>query len=149
MRFLLIDRISSLKPGEAATGIKNVTMSEDFLAHHFPDRPIMPGLLIIEALVQLADWLIRVGSDFKQLGLATSFDRAKFRRVVRPGDQLLLEVNIQSQDDSSVLIKGKAYVQTTLVASCNFTLTLHPIDSYLSPKEAERIYQMIIQHEES
>ena len=143
MRFLLIDRILEIAPGESATGIKNITMSEDFLAQHFPHKPIMPGVLIIESMVQLADWLVRAGSDFQQIGLPTAFNRIKFRRVVRPGDQLHIKVSISSRDVNLANFKGEAHIGETLVASANFTLSLEPIDGYLQPEEARRLFEMI------
>jgi 3-hydroxyacyl-[acyl-carrier-protein] dehydratase len=148
MRFLLVDRIVALERGKRAVGFKNVTMSEDFLTHHFPDRPIMPGTLIIEALVQLADWLVRENSDFTYLGLATTFGRLKFRRVVRPGDRLRLEVEITSLDVEAAEVKGKAYREDELAASGTFTLALHPLEGYLSVAEARQLFGMIYDGED-
>ncbi len=138
MRFLLVDAIQELEPGRRAVGTKNVAMSEDFLADHFPHRPIMPGMLILEALVQLADWVLRAGSDFQRLGLAAGFDGVKFRRTVLPGDQLRLEVRVLSEDDAEVRFQGRAYRLDTLVTSATITLSLEPLDAYLEPEEARR-----------
>lgn len=143
MRFLLVDRILELERGKRATGIKNVTLSEDFLADHFPETPIMPGVLITESLVQLADWVIRESTDFKQMGLAIAFERLKFRRLVRPGDQLHLEVEITSQEGNEAVVKGRAFCGGELVTAVGFTLDLQPIESVLAPEEARRLYRMI------
>jgi 3-hydroxyacyl-[acyl-carrier-protein] dehydratase len=143
MRFLLVDAILEIEPGRNATGIKNVTMSEDFLADHFPHRPIMPGMLIIESLVQLSDWVIRYGTDFDRLGLACAFDRVKFRRVVRPGDQLRLEVQVVDQDGAEVQTQGRAYCLDTLVVSAGITLALHPVSDYLDRDEARRLFHIL------
>jgi 3-hydroxyacyl-[acyl-carrier-protein] dehydratase len=143
MRFLLVDSILAIEPGRSATGIKNVTMSEDFLADHFPHRPIMPGMLIVEALVQLSDWVIRSGTDFDRLGLACAFDRIKFRRVVRPGDQLRLEVQVVDQDSAEIQTQGKAYCMDTLVVSAGITLSLHPVGDYLDRDEAMRLFNVL------
>ncbi|HSB02985.1 MAG TPA: 3-hydroxyacyl-ACP dehydratase FabZ [Anaerolineales bacterium] len=148
MRFILIDRILELHPDESAIGVKNVTMSEDFLAHHFPHRPIMPGVLIVESMVQLADWLIRASSDFKMIGLATAFDRMKFRNVVRPGDQMKVKVSLTSQQGDLASFKGVAYVGDKLAASAHFTLIIEPIDTYISSEEAQKLFRMMSPVEE-
>jgi 3-hydroxyacyl-[acyl-carrier-protein] dehydratase len=145
MRFLLVDRIVELESGKRATGIKNVTMSEDFLAHHFPDRPIMPGTLIIESLVQLADWMVRESTGFSQIGLATEFGRLKFRRVVRPGDQLRLEVEAASPIASTVEVKGRAFREGTLTVSGTFILALRPLAEYMPEEEARHLFGMLYQ----
>jgi 3-hydroxyacyl-[acyl-carrier-protein] dehydratase len=132
-----------LESGKRATGIKNVSMSEDFLAHHFPGMPIMPGTLIIESLVQLADWIIREHSGFEQIGLATAFRRIKFRRMVRPGDQLRLEVALVSWDENQVTAVGKAFCQDKIVTTVEFTLGLRPLDRLLACEEARRQYELI------
>jgi 3-hydroxyacyl-[acyl-carrier-protein] dehydratase len=149
MRFILIDRIIELNPDQSAIGVKNVTMSEDFLAHHFPHRPIMPGALIVESMVQLADWLIRASSEFKLIGLATAFDRIKFRIVVRPGDQMKVKVSLASREGTLARFKGEAYLGDKLAASANFTLIVESIDSYLTSEEAQRLFRMMYLTEES
>jgi 3-hydroxyacyl-[acyl-carrier-protein] dehydratase len=149
MRFILIDRIIELHPDQSAIGVKNVTMSEDFLAHHFPHRPIMPGVLIVESMVQLADWLIRASSEFKLIGLATAFDRIKFRNVVRPGDQMKVKVSQTSRQGALASFKGEAYVGDKLAASANFTLIVESIDAYITSEEAQRLFRMMYIIEET
>lgn len=149
MRFILIDRIIELHPDQSAIGVKNVTMSEDFLAHHFPHRPIMPGVLIVESMVQLADWLIRASSEFKLIGLATAFDRIKFRNVVRPGDQMKVKVSQTSRQGALASFKGEAYVGDKLAASANFTLIVESIDAYITSEEAQRLFRMMYRIEET
>ena len=90
--FLLVDRIIELEPGKRITGIKNVTYNEPFFQGHWPGRPIMPGVLIVEALAQTAGVLIAQGSTRTRHALLASIDGVKFRRPVVPGDQLRLEV---------------------------------------------------------
>jgi 3-hydroxyacyl-[acyl-carrier-protein] dehydratase len=143
VRFLLVDRILELERGKRALGIKNVTLSEDFLAYHFPEMPIMPGMLITESLVQLADWVIRESADFRQMGLATAFERLKFRQIVRPGDQLRLEVEIVRRDDQEAAVRGQASCDGKLVAAAHFTLGLHPVEPWLTTDDARRLYRMI------
>jgi 3-hydroxymyristoyl/3-hydroxydecanoyl-(acyl carrier protein) dehydratase len=143
LRFLLVDRIVELESGKRATGIKNVTMSENFLAYHFPDMPIMPGLLIVEALVQLADWIIREDTGFTRMGLPVAFDPVKFRRMVRPGDQLRLEASILSRDESQAEIRAMAYCEGSLVTTADFTLEIQTLETMLTPEEAARLFRLI------
>lgn len=96
--FLLVDRVIEIKEGESLVAIKNVTMNEPFFVGHFPNRPVMPGVLIVEALAQAAGILAykttnTLASD-GVLYLFAGIDNARFRRVVEPGDQLRLEVKV-------------------------------------------------------
>ena len=93
--FLLIDRIVELYRGRAAIGIKNVSANEEFFQGHFPGNPIMPGVLIIEALAQVGAVAALSAPEHKgKLGLFAGIDGVRFRRQVRPGDQLRLEVSL-------------------------------------------------------
>lgn len=93
--FLLVDKIESLEPGQKAVGYKNVTMNEYFFQGHFPGTPVMPGVLIIEALAQVGAVSMLSIEEFKgKIGYFTGIDKAKFRRKVVPGDVLKLEVEI-------------------------------------------------------
>ena len=82
MRFLLIDRILEYRKGESAIGSKDVTMSEDFLEDHFPRFPVMPGVLQVEAISQLASWLIFVSNDFKVKGVLSELGVVKFKDFI-------------------------------------------------------------------
>jgi 3-hydroxyacyl-[acyl-carrier-protein] dehydratase len=93
--FLLIDKIESLEPGIKAVGYKNVTINEYFFQGHFPQEPVMPGVLIIEALAQVGAAAMLTLDEFKgKIGYFTGIDKAKFRKKVVPGDVLKLEVEI-------------------------------------------------------
>lgn len=93
--FLLVDRIEELVEGERAVGIKNVTANEPFFPGHFPDYPVMPGVLIVEALAQVgAVALLSVDTNKGKLALFAGIDKVRFKRQVRPGDTLKLEVTI-------------------------------------------------------
>ena len=91
MRYLLVDRITEWKAGESIKGIKTVAMSEDYLEFHFPGNPIMPGVLILEALTQLTAWLEAASSDFKNWLLISGVRKCKFYGFAFPGDSLELE----------------------------------------------------------
>jgi 3-hydroxyacyl-[acyl-carrier-protein] dehydratase len=121
---LLVDRVEELVPDERIVAIKAVTINEDFFNGHFPDRPIMPGVLIVEALAQAAGVLA-----VESLGLAGSgklvyfmaIDGAKFRAPVEPGVLLRLEVGFVQKRASVCKFAGKAYVEGKLAAEANFT----------------------------
>jgi 3-hydroxyacyl-[acyl-carrier-protein] dehydratase len=105
MRYLLIDHITEYKAGEFIKGIKNVAMSEDFLEFHFPKNPIMPGVMLLEALIQLTGWLEAVSSDFKDWFLISNVKKSSFYGFALPGDQVELEVKAFSEDSG----EGRVY----------------------------------------
>jgi 3-hydroxyacyl-[acyl-carrier-protein] dehydratase len=93
--FLLVDRVTSIEPGLRAKGYKNLTANEQFFEGHFPFKPIMPGVLMVEALAQLGCIAILMKDEFKgSLGVFTGIDSLKFRTMVQPGDRLDMEVEL-------------------------------------------------------
>jgi 3-hydroxyacyl-[acyl-carrier-protein] dehydratase len=93
--FLLVDRVTSLEPGVRACGYKNLTANEQFFEGHFPFKPIMPGVLMVEALAQLGCVALLCKEEFKDsLGVFTGIDGFKFRTMVQPGDRLDMEVEL-------------------------------------------------------
>lgn len=118
--FLLIDRVTRLEPRTSATAIKCVTANEPVLAGHFPDNPVLPGVLILEALAQLTSVLAYASEPWdpehrvlKYLGI----DKAKFRRAVRPGDRLVLEVEVTQHRANIWQTSGVASVGDATVAT--------------------------------
>jgi len=109
--FLLVDRIEELEPGVRAVGLKNVTQNESFFQGHFPDYPVMPGVLIIEAMAQVGAVGVMAGGDHEdKLALFAGIDGVRFRRQVLPGDVLRMEVEIVRLKGSVGRGKGKATV---------------------------------------
>lgn len=93
--FLLVDRILEIEVGKRAVGIKNVTANEEFFNGHFPEYPVMPGVLIVEALAQVSGVIMLMKDENRgQIGLFAGIDRCRFKKQVHPGDQLLLKVEI-------------------------------------------------------
>jgi beta-hydroxyacyl-ACP dehydratase FabZ len=116
--FLLVDRILELEMGKRVVGIKNVTFNEEFFQGHFPGNPVMPGVLIVEAMAQVAALGLLAGvpeSDRKLLYLA-GVDRCKFRRPVLPGDQLRIEVELVSVRSRLSKCRATATVDGALCA---------------------------------
>ena len=121
---LLVDRIVNVKLGESATGIKCVTMNEHFFQGHFPDSPIMPGVLIVEALAQTAGALVMktLGDEARnKLIYFMSIEEAKFRRPVVPGDQLALEVSMLHRRKTVWKFKGQAKVDGQVASEAVYT----------------------------
>ncbi len=116
--FLLVDRIIELEEGKRVVGIKNVTSNEFWVPGHFPGKPLMPGVLILEALAQTGAVLVLLstGDPQSKLLLFAGVDEGKFRRPVAPGDQLRLECEMVQQRASACRMQGRAYVDGKLVA---------------------------------
>lgn len=120
--FLLVDRILDIEPGVKITGIKNVTINEEFFQGHFPDYPIMPGVLIIEAMAQVAGILaFRSSATTVKSVYFMSIEKAKFRKPVVPGDQLKLEVSVIQYRGNVWKFSGHAIVDDKVTAEAEFT----------------------------
>ncbi len=122
--FLLIDRVQDVVPETSATGIKNVTINEPYFPGHFPDKPIMPGVLIIESMAQTAAVLVVSGLGTETEGKLVYFmsvESARFRKPVIPGDRLEIKVTKRQTRGSVWKFDGQAYVQNILVAESGFT----------------------------
>jgi beta-hydroxyacyl-ACP dehydratase FabZ len=120
--FILIDRVLEVEPGKRILALKNVTVNEPFFQGHFPGAPIMPGVLIVEALAQAGGVLFFEGADKKKRGSLVYFmamDKVKFRQPVVPGDQLRLEVNILKQRAKTLKMSGVATVDDKRVAEAD------------------------------
>ena len=124
--FLMIDRVIDITRRERIVAIKNVTMNEPFFAGHFPNLPIMPGVLIVEAIAQAGGALLltEVEDRADKLMVFTGIERARFRRPVVPGDQLRIEVEVKAWRVSAVRMEGKVFVGDKRVAEATVTCQL-------------------------
>ena len=123
--FLLVDRVIYLEKGKKAVGIKNVSFNENFFQGHFPDKPIMPGVLILEAMAQVGGVLVLTFSDQKiKYAYFMSINNAKFRKTVVPGDQLLIDVSVVKIKSKVALLHGEAFVDEKLVAEADLMFTV-------------------------
>jgi len=117
--FLLIDRITDLEPGKKVAGLKNVTINEPFFQGHFPDVPVMPGVLQVEAIGQAGGVLVYMSQPPEKRGelvFFTGLDKVRFRKPVLPGDQMIIECRILKQRAKIVKMAGTATVDGQLVA---------------------------------
>jgi 3-hydroxyacyl-[acyl-carrier-protein] dehydratase len=125
--FLLVDRVIELEPGKRAVGIKNVTMGDPFFQGHFPDYPVMPGVLIVEALAQVGAVALGSSEEFKgKLALFAGIDEVRFKRQVRPGDTLRLEVELDQVRRSIGTGSGTASVDGELACRGKFMFGIVP-----------------------
>ena len=115
--FLLVDRVISMESGKKITAIKNVTINENFFNGHFPGKPVMPGVLIIEAMAQVGGiMMLSAPQNRGKIAYFMAINEAKFRKVVAPGDQLIIEVEAGKIKSRTGQVFGKAYVNGKLVA---------------------------------
>lgn len=125
--FLLVDKVLEFEEGKHIVGIKNVTANEQFFTGHFPGRPVMPGVLIIESMAQTAGILMLSRAENRgKLAYFMSIDKVKFRKTVVPGDQLILKVDVVKIKSRTILIRGLAFVEGKVAAEAEMMFSLVP-----------------------
>lgn len=123
MRFVLVDRILELHPNESIRAVKNLSLAEEYLADHFPGFPVLPGVLMLEALVQAGAWLIRQSEDFRPSTILLKQARAlKFNSFVTPGKSLQIQVNVKKRDGSLWDLQGTGTIDGESAVSARLTL---------------------------
>lgn len=135
MRFILFDKIVKLKKSSSGIGIKNVTIGEDFFIKHYDKTPIMPEPLLIECVAQVGGWIIAVSCDHKYSALMAKIGESKFHKVVRPGDQLEINIEIVSSNDYGSTVNGVVKVDKNIVAEVKKLMYVHHDNSEVMKKE--------------
>jgi len=123
MRFNLVDRIAEVMPGRLIRATKNLTLGEEYLADHFPTFPVMPGVLMLQALVEAGAWLVRVSEDFRfSIVVLREARNVKYGSFMQPGGQMGILVELIEQDGPLVHLKGKGEVEGNATVSARLTL---------------------------
>ena len=123
--FLLVDRITECVPGQYSKGYKNVSFNEPFFQGHFPNNPIMPGVLQIEAMAQTAAPILMLMPQFKgKLALFAGIEGAKFKNIVRPGDQLVMETEVIKMKGPIAKCAAQSFVDGKLCAEATLTVAI-------------------------
>jgi 3-hydroxyacyl-[acyl-carrier-protein] dehydratase len=124
MRFVLIDRILDLQPGQSVVAVKNLSLAEEYLADHFPSFPVMPGVLMLEALTQAGAWLVRATEDFAHsIVVLKQAKTIKYGSFVEPGRQLQLRVQVVEHGACDTMLEGKGLIDGQTMVRGRFTLT--------------------------
>ncbi len=130
--FLLVDRVLELDKGKRIKALKNVTMNEPFFAGHFPNRPVMPGVMMLEALAQASAILafdnVDVRPDDNTVFYFVGIDNARFKRPVEPGDQLVMHATLERSKAGIVKFAAHATVNDTVVVSADLMCTMRRVD---------------------
>ena len=122
---LLVDRVLELQPGERIIGLKNVTFNEEFFQGHFPGQPVMPGVLIIESMAQVAGLMILSVPEHRgKLAYIGAIESVRFRKPVLPGDTLITEANVIKLRGTIGKVRMTARVESVVVAECEMTFAL-------------------------
>ncbi len=124
MKFVLIDKITNLEPGKSIQAIKSLSLAEEYLGDHFPSFPVLPGVLMIEAMVQAAAMLVRVSQDFSHSMIVLSEARnVKYKSFVKPGNILRLDLQAKTIDDQESDFQGDAFVGEQPMVSARLKLS--------------------------
>lgn len=137
MRFSLIDRITELEPGIRLSARKNLSLAEEYLADHFPGFPVMPGVLMLEAMTQSAAWLIRAGEDFAHSVVVLKEARnVKYANFVKPGQSLEVRVQILGEDHRETKLKAEGLVDGRVSVSARLVLERYNLRD-VDPRRAD------------
>src|SRR5579885_764556 len=146
MRFFLIDKVTELVPGEHVRGVKNVTLTDEVLHDHFPDHPIMPGVLVLEAASQLAGRLLEAKlnslGETPRRALLVQVELAKFHEPAGPGDQLDIVVRIESLREAAAQVVAEVTAGPKRVARAGLTFVMRHVESERVHEQRRYIYRL-------
>jgi 3-hydroxyacyl-[acyl-carrier-protein] dehydratase len=141
----MLDRVTEFTKGVSASGIKNVTLTDDILHDHFPDYPVFPGAMLIEAMAQLGGFLLEMSvntEDSVRRALLAQVDRAKFHKPAEPGDQLRISAELDEQIDDAAKVNTTLQCGDTIIAGAKLTFVLKPIESEKIHAQRRYIYRL-------
>jgi len=147
VRYLLIDRVTELTVDHSIRAVKNATLAEDVYSDHFVGYPVMPGALMIETLGQTGTVLLEYSCQWARKALLVMVEKAKFRTFVRPGDQLILDMTIESNDGSIARLDGTIRVEEKLVADARLTFALEDVERFYPAKSrhlVQNFYDIVL-----
>lgn len=151
MRFFLIDKITRWHPGSVGEAIKNVALSEDFFDDHFPRRPVMPGVLILEGLAQLAGLLLEASLQEKHgkngKSVLTVLERTKFRALIKPGDSLLYRAEVTSLNETGGKVKATALRGEQVVTTTEMIFAFKYLEDPVMNAKRRRLMELWMQPE--
>jgi 3-hydroxyacyl-[acyl-carrier-protein] dehydratase len=128
MRFNLIDRIIALEPGRSIRAVKNLTLGEEYLADHFPTFPVMPGVLMLQTLVEAGAWLLRATEDFRHSVITLrEAKNVKYGTFMEPGRQMTITVELAESDERLATFKGKGEAEGNTTVSARLTLARYSL----------------------
>lgn len=143
MRYFLLDKITAFEPGRFAAGVKNVSLSDEVLHDHFPDHPIFPGALLVEAMAQLAGFLLESGrADAPERAILAQIEKAKFHAPAGPGDQILLEVTLAQRLEAAAQIEATAHVGERCIGRARLTFMLRRVESARVTEQRAMLYRI-------
>ena len=146
MRFYLVDKIESIEPGKRIVTIKALSLAEEYLRDHFPAYPVLPGVMMLEAMTQAAAWLVRVEQDFaRSIIVLKAVRNARYASMVRPGQLLRCEVDAMAMADDSAKFKAAGFVDDTQAVSARLELrcfNLAEQHAHLAAADAEIVAQL-------
>jgi 3-hydroxymyristoyl/3-hydroxydecanoyl-(acyl carrier protein) dehydratase len=146
MRFFLIDKITAWEPGAHAEGVKNVALSEDFFDDHFPRRPVMPGVLILEGMAQLGGLLLEASLQLRYAksakAVVTVLERTKFRTMIKPGDSLCYRTEVTALNEAGGRIKATATHDGKPVTATEMTFAFKYLDDPLLDEKRGRLMEI-------
>ena len=143
MRYFLVDKITAFEPNRSASGVKNVSLSDEVLHDHFPDHPIFPGALLVEAMAQLAGFLLESGrADAPERAILAQIEKAKFHAPAGPGDQILLEVTLAQRLEAAAQVEATAHVGERCIGRARLTFMLRRVDSARVTEQRAMLYRI-------
>ena len=143
MRYFLLDKITAFEPNAFASGVKNVSLSDEVLHDHFPDHPIFPGALLVEAMAQLAGFLLESGrADAPERAILVQIEKAKFHAPAGPGDQILLKVTLAQRLEAAAQVEAEAHVGERCIARARLTFMLRNVQSARVSEQRAMLYRI-------